>query len=138
MQVPLPGVPTFIAALLSSHKNEGADEISQLHLEFIRLAQEEGIQVLSMGADGAASEFVAQAKVVSAAPEFYTFSAPDLDLNIKIPLFNNQPVVLIQDPKHARKTSSNQLLSESSALAASGSESLILLYLLKVMAPLCI
>ncbi|EGG08232.1 uncharacterized protein MELLADRAFT_85034 [Melampsora larici-populina 98AG31] len=94
IQVPLPNIPTLVVALLASASDEGADEISVLHDNMIRMSQASGINVLSIGADGAANEIAAQVKLNQ----------------MTIPLFGNppRPVVTLQDPKHARKTVSEK------------------------------
>ncbi|EGG05907.1 uncharacterized protein MELLADRAFT_87639 [Melampsora larici-populina 98AG31] len=113
IQVPLPNVPTYVVALIASRSNEGADDIASEHEKVITLAHEAGINILSMGADGAATEFSAQEKLVQKSTQFYNYSKASLNVYIKIPLFGNppRPIISIQDPKHARKTGANQLLS---------------------------
>ncbi|EGF98144.1 uncharacterized protein MELLADRAFT_96134 [Melampsora larici-populina 98AG31] len=113
IQVPLPNVPTYVVALLSSRTNEGATDIASEHEEVITLAHEVGINILSMGADGAATELSAQEKLVEKSTQFHTYTNATLNVYIKIPLFGEppRPIICIQDPKHARKTGANQLLS---------------------------
>ncbi|EGF99128.1 uncharacterized protein MELLADRAFT_94844 [Melampsora larici-populina 98AG31] len=115
IQVPLPNIPTLVVALLASPSDERGDEIAKLHETVIKMSSAAGINVLSIGADGAASELAAQVKLNQMSTRFLTYSNNDLDVHIKVPLFGNppRPVVTLQDPKHARKTGANQLLSGS-------------------------
>ncbi|EGF97440.1 uncharacterized protein MELLADRAFT_85351 [Melampsora larici-populina 98AG31] len=90
IQVPLPNIPTYVVALIASCSKEGAKDIADEHAAVIDLAHRSGIMIISMGAD----------------------------VHVKVPLFGNppRPVVAVQDPKHARKTGANQLLSGSRLL----------------------
>ncbi|EGG02170.1 uncharacterized protein MELLADRAFT_91589 [Melampsora larici-populina 98AG31] len=119
LQVPLPNVPTFVVALISSREDESAEDIKAQHLQFINLLESVGIRLISLGSDGAASEVLAQELLVNSATEHLEFSAPKLSVNIRVPLLgaSKRPVVVVQDPKHARKTASNQLLSGARFLA---------------------
>lgn len=49
------------------------------------------------------------------ATQFLVYTNENLDVHIKVPLLRNPliPIVTLQDPKHARKTGANQLLSGS-------------------------
>ncbi|EGF99945.1 uncharacterized protein MELLADRAFT_93917 [Melampsora larici-populina 98AG31] len=80
IQVPLPNIPTYVVALISSRSKEGAKDIADEHAAVIELAH--------------------------------------TSVHVKVPLFGNppRPVVAVQDPKHARKTGANQLLSGSRLL----------------------
>lgn len=79
------------------------------------MSQASGMNVLSIGADGAANELAAQAKLNQMSSRFLKYSDKKLGVHIKVPLFGNppRPIVTLQDPKHARKTGANQLLSGS-------------------------
>ncbi|EGF98071.1 uncharacterized protein MELLADRAFT_96196 [Melampsora larici-populina 98AG31] len=115
IQVPLPNIPTLVVALLASPSDEGAEQIAELHNNVIQMSSAAGINVLSIGADGAASELAAQAQFNQMATQFLSYLNTNLDVHIKVPLFGipPRPVVTLQDPKHARKTGANQLLSGS-------------------------
>ncbi|EGG05389.1 uncharacterized protein MELLADRAFT_88084 [Melampsora larici-populina 98AG31] len=112
LQVPLPNIPTLVVALLASKSDKGADDIAVLHNTVIQMSRASGIDVLSIGADGAANELAAQAKLNQMSTRFLTYSNENLEVNIKVPLFGNPPcpIVTLQDPKHARKTDLSQVL----------------------------
>lgn len=63
VQVPLPGVPTYVVALIASNGNETAEQLAALHQSFLKIADESGLSILSMGSDGAAVEVSAQEKI---------------------------------------------------------------------------
>lgn len=113
LQVPLPNVPTFVVALIASCDKETSNDILETHIKFLRLADEAGINILSIGADGAPTELCAQAALSDTATRHLTYSNSMFDVHITIPLMGNppRPVVMVQDPKHARKTAANQLSS---------------------------
>lgn len=119
IQIPLPNVPTFVVALVASYNEESADDILAQHDTFLDLCDQAEIKVLSIGSDGAASELSAQEKLNKMGKRFLTYSKPELDVHVTVPLFGNppRPVVTVQDPKHARKTSANQLLSGARLLS---------------------
>ncbi|EGG05841.1 uncharacterized protein MELLADRAFT_87741 [Melampsora larici-populina 98AG31] len=83
------------------------------HYTIITHALRAGINIMSMGADGAATEISAQEKLKNKTDQYLTYSKSSLNVYVKVPLFGDppRPVVTVQDPKHARKTGANQLLS---------------------------
>lgn len=81
IQVPLPNIPTLVVALLASPSDEGGDEIATLHDTVIRMSSAAGINVLSIGADGAASELAAQVKLNQMSTQFLTYVNNDLDVH---------------------------------------------------------
>lgn len=117
--MPIPGVPTYVVALIASVDKECAEDIIRQHQKILLLSQQNSLKVLSIGSDGAANEMSAQAGMSQLAKEFITFDNPDTNIHIQIPMIgvDKQPLVTIQDPKHARKTAANQLLSGARLLS---------------------
>ncbi|KAA1075391.1 hypothetical protein PGT21_034651 [Puccinia graminis f. sp. tritici] len=113
IQVPLPGIPTYVVALLASKDKECATDIIETHKQVLDLCDQVGLKVLSISSDGAANELSAQMEVVKLSDSHLKFIRPKHKIDIQIPLVGSPPLplVAIQDPKHARKTSTNQLLS---------------------------
>ncbi|EGG10021.1 uncharacterized protein MELLADRAFT_94343 [Melampsora larici-populina 98AG31] len=113
LQVPLPNIPTFIVALIASCDKETSNDILEGHMKFLELSREAGLNILSIGADGAPIELSAQGSLAKSADHYFTYSNPTYNVHIQIPLVGHppRPVVMVQDPKHARKTSANQLAS---------------------------
>ncbi|EGF99437.1 uncharacterized protein MELLADRAFT_94635 [Melampsora larici-populina 98AG31] len=120
LQVPLPNVPTFVVALIASPAKENAGDILSQHKEFMNLCQASGINLLSIGGDGAPVELAAQAGLETLTTEFLTFDESSLKVHIKVPFIGNplRPIVGVQDPKHAKKTATNQFLSGARLLAS--------------------
>lgn len=119
VQVPLPGVPTYVVALIASTDKEKTDDILEQHQKMLALAQQSSLNVLSIGSDGAANEISAQGRLTQLASEFIRFNDDQSNVHIQIPLIGpkKQPLISVQDPKHARKTASNQLLSGARRLS---------------------
>lgn len=93
--------------------------MASLHQTFLKIAEDSGLSILSMGSDGAAVEVSAQDKLNSQASSFILFDCEEVDLHLKIPLYgkNSKPLITVQDPKHARKTAANQILSGARLLS---------------------
>jgi hypothetical protein len=84
----------------------------------LSLANEAGVHVLSIGADGAIPEFNAQEMMMSnpvghhAVSNWITFRDADYQINFKCPVVPGVgPLVRVQDPKHAKKTGRNAIFS---------------------------
>ncbi|KAH9947491.1 hypothetical protein B0H21DRAFT_691827, partial [Amylocystis lapponica] len=60
VKIPLPHVPPLVIALIPTDGSDNADLIHSQHKLFLRMAAELEIAVVSMAADGAASELAAQ------------------------------------------------------------------------------
>ncbi|EGG13232.1 uncharacterized protein MELLADRAFT_86716 [Melampsora larici-populina 98AG31] len=90
-----------------------AKDLAAQNLDFIEKCQEAGIHLLSLGSDGAATELAAQEQLIDSRTRYLTYTNEALEVYIKVPLFGQEarPIVMIQDPKHARKTAANQPLS---------------------------
>ncbi|EGG09507.1 uncharacterized protein MELLADRAFT_95999 [Melampsora larici-populina 98AG31] len=113
LQVPLPNIPTFAVALIASCDKETPNDILENHLKFLEMSQEAGINILSVGADGAPTKLSAQNSLTDTATQFVSYSNSHYNVHVKVPLIGHppRPVVMVQDPKHARKTGANQLSS---------------------------
>ncbi|KAH9822476.1 hypothetical protein DFH28DRAFT_1119458 [Melampsora americana] len=119
IQVPLPNMFTFIVAVIASQSKENASDVAAQHHTFFRECELAGINVLSLGSDGAPTELAAQEQIIDSTTQYLTYINEDFDVSVKVPLLGKKlmPAVLIQDPKHARKTAANQLLSGSCVLS---------------------
>lgn len=87
VQVSIPGVPTYVVALLPSSGKETAEELATLHSKVLEVAEECGLKTLSIGADGAAPEILAQTTLTSMASQFLHFDDDKTHTHIKIPMF---------------------------------------------------
>ncbi|KAH9821182.1 hypothetical protein DFH28DRAFT_1190943 [Melampsora americana] len=113
IQIPLPNMSTYVVAIIASRSKDKADDLVSQHVEFIEQCQKAGINLLSLGSDGAATELAAQEQLIDSATTYLTYINKELEVDVKVPLFGSElkPVLMIQDPKHARKTAANQPLS---------------------------
>ncbi|KAI9610488.1 hypothetical protein H4Q26_006630 [Puccinia striiformis f. sp. tritici PST-130] len=53
IQVPLPGIPTYVVALLASNDKENATEIIETHRQVLQLCNQADMKILSISSDGA-------------------------------------------------------------------------------------
>ncbi|KAA1082065.1 hypothetical protein PGTUg99_011746 [Puccinia graminis f. sp. tritici] len=119
IQVPLPGIPTYFVALLASKDKESSSDIVETHTKFVKMCDKSGMKILSLASDGAATKLSAQMDLTKISDAHLTFVRPKYNVNIKLPLIGNppRPLVGVQDPKHARKTCVNQILSGARLLS---------------------
>ncbi|PLW21867.1 hypothetical protein PCANC_03352 [Puccinia coronata f. sp. avenae] len=119
IQVPLPKIPLFVVALIASYKNETAEDIAISHISVLDYCSKAGMSIISIGSDGAAMEISALRIFQKSVDQYLCFHKKDAGIAIQVPLVGQppQPVVAVQDPKHARKTSANQLLSGARILS---------------------
>jgi hypothetical protein len=104
---------TYVVAIIASRSQDKAKDLVAQNLDFINKCQEAGINLLSLGSDGAATELAAQEQLIESRTNYLTYTNEELEVYVKVPLFGKEacPIVMIQDPKHARKTAANQPLS---------------------------
>lgn len=106
-------MPTYVVALIASKDKENATDIQALHQSFLTIAREAKLDILSIGSDGAPVELAALEGLSASASTFLEYSNKPCDVHVKIPLLGipPRPLVMVQDPKHARKTGANQVLA---------------------------
>jgi len=77
-----------------------------------------GINLLSIGADGAITEMKAQEKVMNneSVENYLEFEDSFYGIKFRAPIYNNRPIIHVQCPKHAKKTARNQIHSGSKLL----------------------
>lgn len=119
IQIPLPNCPTFVAGLIASQNNKKSDYILTQNVWFIHLLQEAGLNLISLGLGGAASERAAQNSLIESADNYLEYTNVYLRVWMRVPLLGTPPVpiVSVQDPKHARKTAANQMLLGAQVLS---------------------
>ncbi|KAA1107762.1 hypothetical protein PGTUg99_014519 [Puccinia graminis f. sp. tritici] len=113
IQVPLPKVPSFVVALVASYDKEKAEDIAASHIAVLDYCSQAGMSIVSIGSDGAATEISALRILQTSVDQYLCFQKADAGILVQVPLMGQslRPVVPVQDPKHARKTAANQLLS---------------------------
>ena len=106
VQIPLPHMPLFIVALKATQGNYDAQEIHSTHMQLLDLCGTVGIRVLSVGADGAKSEFNAQLKLLNMiTPTRLKYINMHYSISISAPIFpKTGPCLPWTDPPHFRKT----------------------------------
>src|SRR5947209_763435 len=79
----------------------------------MEIAPQLSLHILSLGSDGAITEYQAQQSIVNIQTgERLTVKVTQLDINFSCPIFNGiGPVIRVQDPKHAKKTARNAIMS---------------------------
>ncbi|EXX71932.1 hypothetical protein RirG_074070 [Rhizophagus irregularis DAOM 197198w] len=114
LQIPLSKFPPIVIALLPNKGADTADLILQLHKRLIlEIAPQLSLHILSLGSDGAITEYQAQQLIVNIqTSEKLTVIEPQLKINFSCPIFNYiGPIIRVQDPKHAKKTARNAIMS---------------------------
>jgi hypothetical protein len=88
-------IPPVIIAALPTKDDATAKKISDQLLKIIEMTASCGINLLSLGADGAITEMKAQQTVMehSSASGFLEFKDSFYRVNFKAPIFNNRPIV---------------------------------------------
>ncbi|CAB4402243.1 unnamed protein product [Rhizophagus irregularis] len=114
LQIPLPAFPPIIIALIPNKGADTADSILQLHKRLImEIASQLSLHILSLGSDGAITEYQAQQSIINIqTSEKLKVIVPQLKINFSCPIFERVgPVIRVQDPKHAKKTARNAIMS---------------------------
>ncbi|GBC00434.1 hypothetical protein RclHR1_38560001 [Rhizophagus clarus] len=114
LQIPLPKFPPIVIALIPNKGNDNSKTIGQLHRKLIQeIAPQLGIHILSIGSDGAITEFQAQQSIIDIqTSKRLSVQEPSLNIHFSCPVFDNiGPIVQVQDPKHAKKTARNAIIS---------------------------
>lgn len=122
IQVPLPGIPTIVAAALAIPNNLDANKLLEYLKVLLRLngLLQRKIMVITYAADGTGVERSVQQLLTLTATSFHDFiikhpgaGRPNLNITLRIPLFSKQlqPIAMIQDAKHGSKTFRNNAYS---------------------------
>ena len=79
----------------------------------MEIASQLSLHILSLGSDGAITEYQAQQSIMNIrTSERLTVIEPQLNVKFSCPIFNCVgPVIRVQDPKHAKKTARNAVMS---------------------------
>ncbi|PLW08899.1 hypothetical protein PCANC_24324 [Puccinia coronata f. sp. avenae] len=103
----------------ASYDKETAEEIAASHISVLDYCSKAGMSIISIGSDGAATEILALRFVQKSVKQFLCFHKLDARISVQVPMIGEtpRPLVPVQDPKHAQKTASNQLLSGAQVLS---------------------
>jgi len=135
ISIPLPKFPSEVALLTPTAGNvQGKDHFSA-DLAFLEAAWSQGLKVISIGQDGAATEQKSAQMLsdeFSKSRHFLTFEDKHTNVLLKTPIITRtttsgeiikMPFMTIQDSKHAAKTGRNQIFS-GARLLCSGNDSI--------------
>ncbi|CAG8654771.1 24961_t:CDS:2, partial [Gigaspora rosea] len=111
--IPLPKFPPVVIGLIPNNGNETSARILKIHEKVLEIAQQLSIHIVSIGADGAISEFNAQKHLMSKNTGLtQSFHDPIYNINFTCSVFPGVgPVIRVSDPLHARKSARNALFS---------------------------
>lgn len=109
-KIPLPEIPPLVIALRPTKGNDDAPAIHSLQVKVLEMAEQLGMKVVSMSADGASSEQGAQSLMdhIQSICEPITYEFKLYGIKLHAPVLATGPLISCQDPQHARKTCRNQ------------------------------
>ncbi|PKB98260.1 hypothetical protein RhiirA5_431673 [Rhizophagus irregularis] len=118
LHVLLPRFPPIIIALIPNNGADSANTIVNFHNELLEISSQLNLNILSIGTDGAAAEFRAQSIILDVQTTNEIKIKDDtLNINFRCPIYPNiGPVLRVQDPKHAKKTARNSVMSGARVL----------------------
>ncbi|CAG8479188.1 19168_t:CDS:2, partial [Racocetra persica] len=104
----------IVIALIANNGSDNVSTITGFYQELLtQIAPQLNLSILSIGSDSAIVEFKAQVAIkIYSTDEQLTFKNDKLRVDFSCPIFLNVgSVIHIQDPKHAKKTSHNIIMS---------------------------
>ena len=114
----MPKFPPVIIALIPNNGADSAETIANFHKKLLEISSQLNLNIISIGSDGAAAEFQAQSIIVNTkTTDEIKIQDNMLNINFRCPIFPNiGPILRIQDPKHAKKTARNVVMSGARVL----------------------
>ncbi|RGB23490.1 hypothetical protein C1646_677072 [Rhizophagus diaphanus] len=99
LKIPISKIPPVIIAALPTKGDVIAEEISNHLLTIIEMTAHCNINLVSFGADGVITEMKAQQIVIEhpSASGVLEFKASLYEINFKVPIFDNRPIVMHRD-----------------------------------------
>ncbi|GES83162.1 hypothetical protein GLOIN_2v1777971 [Rhizophagus clarus] len=131
LKIPIEKIPPIVIAILPTNRESNATAIYDLLMNVLIMSRDAGINLISLGSDGAPVEFNAQRLIMNGekAESFFEFHDNYYNVHFQMPMYRNLPIITVQDPKHARKTARNQLHSGARLLVL-GNNVILYRYLL--------
>ncbi|GBB90981.1 hypothetical protein RclHR1_18060001, partial [Rhizophagus clarus] len=113
LKIPITRIPPVVITLLPTKGNDTANEIYNLLYELIKMTIQANLKLISIASDGAASEFNAQMELIKGdqATDFLQYKDEFYKINFSAPIYNNRPIIRVQDSKHAKKNGRNNVHS---------------------------
>ncbi|CAG8800317.1 26195_t:CDS:2, partial [Gigaspora margarita] len=119
LQIPLLRFPLVVIALISNKESDTVEDIEKLHKRLIEeIVPQLHLHILSLGSDGAITEFQIQQSILNTqTSEKLIFCEFVLNFNFSCPIIDEVgPIIRVQDPKHAKKTARNAVMSDACLL----------------------
>ncbi|KAI0054688.1 hypothetical protein BV25DRAFT_1816702, partial [Artomyces pyxidatus] len=122
IKIPLPRVPTIVLAAMAISDEQSAEQLFQYLQRLLNGLLSRGIKVISYAADGTSVERSVQRLLTASATQYNDYTIPHPGgrppINLHIPLvgINRQPMAMIQDSNHGRKTYRNNAFSGARVL----------------------
>jgi hypothetical protein len=110
----LPKFPPIVIALIPNKGSDTINDIEKLHRKLIEeIAPQLHLHILSLGSDGAITEFQAQQSILSTqTAKRLIIRKSSLNVNFSCPILDKVgPIIRVQDAKHAKKTARNAVMS---------------------------
>jgi hypothetical protein len=115
LTIPLPKVPPVLVHAMPIPNNLTADTLLTYSLDIIMGLTARDIKVVSYACDGTEIERGVQRLLTTRAERRLNYEIKNKegfpDIKLTIPVINGQPIVMVQDSKHALKTYRNNLFS---------------------------
>ncbi|EIN13183.1 hypothetical protein PUNSTDRAFT_21766, partial [Punctularia strigosozonata HHB-11173 SS5] len=115
LQIPLPKVASIIVAAIPNSDSLTVEQGYTLAMRVLHGLIDVNIEVVSYACDGTETERGIQDMITERAEDVHEWAVSSNgiadDFCIKVPVIHGQPVVMIQDSKHALKTLRNNLFS---------------------------
>ncbi|KAJ7575239.1 hypothetical protein C8J56DRAFT_801931 [Mycena floridula] len=114
--IPLPKMTPIVVAALPISNAMGAADLLPWFEQIVNRILDQNIKIISYACDGTEMERLLQRSFFAKADNYIETTIPTpregcSDLHISIAVFRGQPIVFIQDSKHALKTLRNNLFS---------------------------
>ncbi|EXX57030.1 hypothetical protein RirG_210800 [Rhizophagus irregularis DAOM 197198w] len=113
LKIPIEKIPPLVISMLPTNGGSNTAEIYDLLMNVITMSQDAGVNLVSLGSDGAPVEYNAQQLIMNSekAETFFEFHDNYYNVHFQMPIYRNLPIITVQDLKHAKKTARNQLHS---------------------------
>ncbi|CAB5217503.1 unnamed protein product [Rhizophagus irregularis] len=113
LKIPIEKIPPLVISMLPTNGGSNTAEIYDLLMNVITMSRDAGVNLVSLGSDGAPVEYNAQQLIMNSekAETFFEFYDNYYNVHFQMPIYRNLPIITVQDPKHAKKTARNQLHS---------------------------
>ena len=85
----------MVIAILPTKGDESAEQIFNILNTVLDFVYQNNINILSMGADGARSEFNAQTQIMNSSSTYFMFDDSFYSIHFKVLIINRKPLVCV-------------------------------------------